>query len=139
MPVKCLSFVEYDDWGLSWHSDKIRNPSWDDIVVSVWRLEKFRFPYTWLFIGENDEDPTLDCLTIMGGSGDYWVALCAGKYDQLRLFDPNKSSTEVTLWTSDQGFADHAFHTTNDIELVLRIASHFGETGEPLPEANWEV
>jgi hypothetical protein len=27
---------------------------------------------------------------------------------------------------------------TDDIELVLRIAEHFGETGQPLPEASWE-
>ena len=48
----------------------------------------------------------MDCLTIMGGEGVYWLALSAGKYDQLRLFDPNKGSHEIKVWTSDQGFAD---------------------------------
>lgn len=139
MAVRCLSVVEYDETGCGWHSEKIRNPAWDDILVSVHRLDKFRYPSVWLFIGENDDDMTSDCLTIMGGDGVYWVALSAGKHDQLRLFDPDKSSEEVDLWTSDQGFADYEFRTTNDIELALRIAKHFGETGEPLPEASWEV
>jgi hypothetical protein len=55
------------------------------------------------------------------------------------LFDPAKSYKEVDLWTSDQEFADCECRTTTDIELVLRIAKHFGETGGPLPRANEEV
>ena len=121
------------------HLEKIRNPTWQDILVSVYRLDKVRYPWVWLFIGEIEEDATLDCPSIIGGEGLYWVGLSAGKYDQLRLFDPSKSSKEVDLWTSDQGFADYEFHTTNDIELLLRVAKHFGETGESLPEATWEV
>jgi len=91
-----------------------------------------------LFIGDEDEDASVDCLTIMGGEGVYWLALTAGKYDQLRLYDPTKSSEEIQLWTSDQGFADEEKYVTYDRELVLRIAKYFGDTGEPLPEAGWE-
>jgi hypothetical protein len=54
------------------------------------------------------------------------------------LFDPGKGQQEVDLWTSDQGFADRACHVTDDVDLVLWIAKHFGETGQPLPEASWE-
>ena len=61
------------------------------------------------------------------------------EYQQLRLFDPDKGSHEVQLWTNDQGFAEQEMYVTYDRELVLRIAQYFGETGEPLPEANWEV
>ncbi|HZU35524.1 MAG TPA: hypothetical protein VFA18_06445 [Gemmataceae bacterium] len=139
MAIRCLSFVEYGETGWGWQMEKIRNPTWDDVVAAVLRLDKFRFPWVWLFIDENDEDPTVDCLTIMGGEGVYWVGVSAGKYDQLRLFDRNKSSSQVDVWTSDQGFSDCECHTTNDSELVLRIAKHFGDTGEPLPEASWEV
>lgn len=138
MPVRCLSILEYGETGWGWHLEKISNPTWDEVFVSVRRLDKFRHPWVSLFIGENEADPTLDCLTIMGGEGVSWVALSAGKHDQLRLFDPNKSSQEVDLWTSDQGFADCEYHTTNDMELVMRIAKHFGETGQPLPDAIWE-
>lgn len=75
----------------------------------------------------------------MGCEGVYWLALTAGKYEQLRLFDPNKSSQEIKVWTSDQGFADEEKYVTYDSDLVLKIARHFGETGEPLPGAQWEA
>jgi hypothetical protein len=138
MSMRCLTYVVYDDSGWTWHLEKIVNPNWDQIVSSVDRLDKFRYPWVWLFIGDEDEDATVDCLTVMGGDGVYWIGLSAGTYDQLRLFDSTKGTHEVKLWTSDQGFADEEVFVTYDRELVLRIAKHFGETGEPLPEANWE-
>jgi hypothetical protein len=138
MPVRCLSFVTYSESGSDWHLEKVANPAWDRIVAAVHRLDRFRYPWVWLFIGEEDEDATVDCLTIMGGGGVYWVGLSAGPYIQRRLFDPSKGQHEVPLWTSDQGFADRACYVTEDVEIVLRIAKHFGETGEPLPGAGWE-
>jgi len=140
--IKCrrvLTTVVYDESGKHWHFVKTRNPTWEQIIASIDRLNKFRYPWVWLFIGDEDEDASVDCLTIMGGEGVYWVGLSAGKYEQLRLFDPNKGSHEVQLWTSDQGFADQEIYVTYDRELVLRIAKYFGETGEPLPEAPWEL
>lgn len=138
MPVRCFSWVEYDADGRSWRREKSRDPSWDEVVAAVHCLDRFRKPWVLLFIGDNDEDPTLDCATIMGGQGVFWVGLSTGRHVQLRLFDPERSGDEVDLWTSDQGFRDYEFHTTTDIDLVLRIAKHFGETGEPLSEATWE-
>ena len=131
--------VVYGETGREWHFDKVRNPTWDEIVTSIRRLDKFRYPWVWLFIGDEDEDASVDCLTVMGGEGVYWLGLTAGKYDQLRLFDPNKGTDEVELWTSDQGFADQERHVTHDIDLVFHIVKHFGKTGEPLPEAAWEA
>jgi hypothetical protein len=139
MPVKCLTIVVYGDTGKDWHFEKAFNPSWDEIVAAIDRLDKFRYPWVWLFIGDEDEDASVDCLTIMGGEGVYWLGLTAGKYEQLRLFDRSKGSHEVQLWTSDQGFADQEMNVTYDRELVLRIARYFGETGEPLPQAMWET
>jgi len=138
MPVRCLTIVVYGESGWGWHLEKTFDPTWNQIVASIDRLDKFRYPWVWLFIGDEDENPSVDCLTIMGGEGVYWLALGAGKYDQLRLFDPTKGSHEVEVWTSDQGFADEEVHMTYDRELVLKIAKYFGETGEPLPDAMWE-
>ena len=137
MSVKCLTIVVYETrW--DWHFEKTFNPTWHEIIASIDRLDKFRYPWVWLFVGDETENSTVDCLTIMGGDGVYWLALSAGRYDQLRLFDPNKGSHEIDVWTSDQGFADEEKPVTYDRELVLRIARHFGETGEPLPEGVWE-
>jgi hypothetical protein len=138
MPIRCLTIVVYGGTSKDWHFEKTFNPNWDEIVAAIDRLDKFHYPWVWLFIGDEDEDASVDCLTIMGGDGVYWLGLTAGKYDQLRLFDPGKGSHEVQLWTSDQGFADQEMYVTYDRELLLRIARNFGETGEPLPEAIWE-
>ena len=139
MPIRCLTIVVYRETGWDWHLEKTVDPTWEQIVSSIDRLDKFCYPWVSLFIGDEDEDMTVDCLTIMGGDGVYWLSLFAGKYQQLRLFDPDKGSHEVQLWTNDQGFAEQEMYVTYDRELVLRIAQYFGETGEPLPEANWEV
>ncbi|HEY5706177.1 MAG TPA: hypothetical protein VIS96_11450 [Terrimicrobiaceae bacterium] len=76
--------------------EKIRIPTWDDVDVSVHRLDKFRYPWLWLFIiGNNDENAIFDCLTIMCGDGAFWIALVRAKHNQLRLFDPGKVNKEV--------------------------------------------
>jgi hypothetical protein len=139
MPIRCLTIVVYGETGWGWHLEKTPDPSWDQIVTAIQRLDKFRYPWVCLFIGDEDENASVDCLTILGGEGVYWLALSAGKYDQLRLFDTSKTTDEIKLWTSDQGFADDECHVTYDLDLVLRIAKHFGETGEPLPEAPWGI
>lgn len=139
MLVKCLTCVVYADNGTDWGFEKTFSPSWEEIVAAVRRLDKFCYPWVWLFIGDETEDASVDCLTIIGGNGVYWLGLTAGKYEQLRLFEPSNGSHEVQVWTSDQGFADQERYVTYDSELVLRIARYFAETGEPLPEANWET
>ena len=96
-PVKCLTIVLYDESGSGWHFEKTLKPTWSDIVASIDRLDKFRHPWVWVFIGDETEDASVD-----------------------------------------QGFADEEKYVTYDRELVLRIARYFGETGEPLPEAQWE-
>jgi hypothetical protein len=138
MPVRYLTIPVYSESGWDWHLEKIADPSWDQIVTTIQRLDKFRYPWVWLFIGDQDEDASEDCLTVMGGDGVYWLGLTAGQYDQLRLFDSSKGNHEVELWTSDQGFVDQEVYVTYDLDLVLRIASYFGDTGKPLPEATWE-
>jgi hypothetical protein len=138
MPVRSLSFVTYQENGWDWRLEKVVDPTWHQIVAFVHRLDRFRHPWVWLFISDAGDDVLVDCLTIMGGDGAYWIGLSAGRYEQLRVFNPEKGHHEIAVWTSDQGFADQACYITDDVELVLRIAKHFGETGEPLPDAPWE-
>lgn len=137
--IRSLSFACYEQTKSSPDVKKINNPIWEDIEASVLRLDKNRYPWVWLFIGNSDEDPAVDCLAIIGGENLYWIALSAGNHSQLRLFEPNKNRNEIDLWVSDSGFSESEVYTTNDVELVLRIAKYFAETGEPLPEAKWEV
>lgn len=135
MLIKRLDVPHYHDaW--NWEMEVVSAPGWEQIEAAIRRLDRFHYPWVWLRLTE-DEGNT-DCLTVMGGSGAYWVALTAGEHDQLRLFDPEKSSRDVELWTSDQGYSDHEFHVTDDIALILEVARHFAETGRPLPSTDWE-
>ena len=136
-----INYLQKYVYEVAWkhHAVDIPMPTWAQIEGTIRELDPFHHPWCWLFIGAGHDDPTDNCMTVMGGDGIYWLALSAGKYDQLRLFNPEKSDREVDVWTSDQGFADHEFHTTTDIELVIRVVRHFAETGEPLPENIWEV
>ena len=137
--IRCLSFARYDQTNSAPFVKKINNPIWEDIKASVLRLDRNRYPWVWLFIGKSDEDPAVDCLAIVGCENLYWIALSSGNHSQLRLFDPNKNRKQVDLWVSDSGFSESEVYTTNDVELVLKIAKYYAETGEPLPGANWEV
>ena len=137
MLVKHMVSVFYDDLNRS-RSEDISAPTWEQIEAAIRGLEKFSRPWITLFLGDQSENPTENCLTVMGGDGLYWMALSNTENDQLRIFDPKRSSNMVEIWTSDQGFQDEEFHTTNDIDLVLRIARYFAGTGGALPEEVWE-
>ena len=138
MLVKCFKLACYDEDGWTWHIDEIRNPNWQQIEDGIRRLDKFCYPWVELHLDEGGEVTARNCLVVMGGKGDFWVCLSVGDLEQIRLFDPNKSSNDVDLWTSDQGFSDYEFHVSYDIELILKIAKHFADQGQALPEASWE-
>jgi hypothetical protein len=53
MPVKCLTSVVYGETGEDWHFEKTFNPSWDAIVAAIDQLDKFRYPWVWLFMWES--------------------------------------------------------------------------------------
>ena len=95
MSVKCLTIVVYETrW--DWHLEKTFNPTWDEIVASIDRLDKFHYPWVWLFVGDETENSTVDCLTIMGGDGVYWLALSAGRY-ALRMINSPDRPTGTSL------------------------------------------
>ena len=79
----------------------------------------------------------MDCLTIMGGDGVYWLALTAGKYEQLRLFDPNKGSHEIEAWTSDHGFVDEEKYVTYDRDRIEGFQV-FWRNGRTIAGTPWE-
>ena len=137
MLVRVLVTVIYDETGWNWQKQVVRQPTWDQIDSSIRQLDQFCHPWIELHLTDDPDDPG-NSLTVMGGKGVYWIALTADEWDQLRLFDPDKSSRKVDLWISDQGFDDHELHTTTDLELVMRIAGYFAQTGKPLPDATWE-
>lgn len=76
-------------------------------------------------------------MIVMGGRGAYSIDLNVGDHDGVTLFYPDAPDEVVEVWESDQGSSVSACDVTSDLELVLRIAEHFADGGEPLPEAPW--
>jgi hypothetical protein len=134
--MRTLEITEYEPDGWTNHTSVVADPSWEQIEAAVRRLDTSRRPFVKLFL--DSAVPDDDYVTIMGGAGTYWVAVTTGSHDQRRLFDPEKSSAEVAFWTSDQGFADHAFHGC-DLATALRAARHFVDHADCDPGLQWET
>ena len=136
MPVKVLHIIEYEDAGGPWHTRDIVDPTWDLIEAAIRRLDKCLWPAIWLFLtADKDEVPDFE---VMGGESDYWIACSVGGFHQRRFCDPSQGEEEIAVWTSDQGFSDSAKHICHDLEVVLRAARHFYDTGDFDPSIPWE-
>ena len=134
--VKRLEIIEYPPDRSPYTTRNIPDPNWSDVEAAIRALDKHRFPFVNLCGTYEWSDD--DYLTIMGGVGVYWLALTAGSHDQRRLLNVNRGNHEVELWTTDQGFADYEFHTTDNIEDVFVAAKHFCETGDCAPSLTWD-
>lgn len=141
-PTAMVKFLRAEVYGANgWNprSEKTRNPSWRQIEAAIRRLDRFQYPFVWLFLAEdeNESDELENTLQVMGGKGAYFVNLNAGEYNNVSLSFPDAPNEGIEVWESDQGFSASAREVTSDIELVLRIARHFADSGKPLPEAPW--
>ena len=139
--VKFMRAEVYGPDGWNPRPERIPNPSWRQIEQAILRLDRFRYPWIWLFLTEAetepDEEELQECLTIMGGRRAYYLEPNAGEHDQLTLLYPHAPQEAVEVWESDQGLSVSSREVTADIDLVLRVAKHFAATGEPLPDAPW--
>ena len=134
--MKRLEIIEYPP-GVPFVTRNIPDPAWDVIQAAVLQLDRHRFPFVNL-CGTYDESDD-DYLTIMGGTGLFWLALTAGAHDQTRLFDADCGNHEVELWTSDQGFGSPECYTTNDINIIFTAARYFCEHGSCDPSLAWDT
>ena len=139
--AKFLRAEVYGPDGWDPRPERTRRPSWVQIEQAIRRLDRFQHPWIWLFLTEEEteeeaEEPE-ECLTVMGGRGVYFLDLNAGEHEHLTLLYPDAPHEEVEVWESDQGLSVSLREVTSDIDLVLRVAKHFADTGEPLPGAPW--
>jgi len=142
MYVKCLDWVIYAPTGWDWKSHKLWQPAWDDIDCAIRRLDRFQYPFVWLW-GTEDEskhalDGTAEVLQIVGGEGVWWLAGSFEERFQRRIDYPERGEREVQVWTSDQGFADAERHICRDIEVVVHAARYYAEHGGFDPTLRWE-
>jgi hypothetical protein len=136
MIVKRLDVTRYTKDGRSSRTTTTTNPAWSKIEKAIRRLDKFSYPFLFLYLTETGD--TDERLEIMGGCGDYSIM---GNFDgfwQRRFVNPNGGNERVVVWTSDQGFGDDDKHICHDVEVVIRAARYFFGHGHFDPSLTWE-
>jgi|GEM_PF-1014258 len=143
MHVKCLEHVEYGPNGWGYESHKKRHPSWDEIELAIRRLDRFLFPYVFLWATEDVKEQVLDdggdYLNVMGGEGAYWIAGSFNGYFERRVDYPEQGEGRVEVWTSDQGMTTLERHVLHDLEAVIRTVRYYCDHGDFDPAIRWQV
>lgn len=148
MLVRHLQTVVYDDKGWDWQEVHIAEPAWGQVEAAIRRLDRFRFPFVWLYLkpvplSDQGRSPyPKKCsrdFEIVGGKRVYWMAGSVDGYFHRRYLNPTPNGNdEVRLWISDQGFADDDQFVCHDIRVALQAARYFCEHGGFDPSITWE-
>jgi hypothetical protein len=129
MLAKSLYLTEYDETGWNPQSQLVANPTWEQIDASIRRLDKFSFPFVWIYLRPDADPQDVPEFEVIGGAGDYVVACSVEGYHQRRVLVNDDAHDEIEVWTSDQGATASGKHVLHDVDAVLRITRHFCETG----------
>ncbi len=133
MNITRLVLTEYDNKGWGREDSKYENPDWPLIEKSIRRLDRFRFPYVWLFKEESEDGPQL---TITGGKGKFHLYMSDDEGEYI-ILNADKGDDIVEVWESDQGFETYDHELLDDVDDVVKIAKHYYEFGEKHPDFEW--
>ena len=142
MHAKVLDVVEYPPDGSRRIASRLPLPTWSQIEAAIRRLDRFCFPFLFLWPTEDENkhfvDGDCEVFEVMGGEGVYWLAGSSDGYFQRRFVNPDGGDEDVMVWTSDQGFGDAERHICRDIEVAVQSARYYAKTGGFDPSVLWE-
>jgi hypothetical protein len=135
-----LETIVYPDGGPGWHTERTAGADWVHIEEAIRRLDRCSYPFLFLGIESSfDGRHYRKWLRITGGQGEYGLSGSNGEEGRYYHYvDERRSFNYVEIWTSDQGASYDERHLCNDIEVVLRVARYFTETGQLDPSVAWE-
>ena len=136
MEINVLDITIYDDNGYRWHTEETRQPTWEQIEASIRALNRFQRPSIHLRLYE--ETYETGYLSVLGGVGANSVSGTLDGDTHLNYFDASKSTEEIDIWTSDQGYYPEEQYVCYDVDLVLKIAHHFAQFGQFHPSVTWQ-
>jgi len=125
--------------------EAVPRPAWEQVEEAIRRLDRDEWPYVWLKteVARDGEFPK-NMLSIVGGRGE-WAMVLFRDGDEIHFHDRERreeSSEMIRIWESDQGTEVWPADLCRSIDVVLKIAREFYETGE-LPELHglkkWQV
>jgi hypothetical protein len=132
-----LEITEYPPPGNSgYQTHVVRDPSWEEIESAIRDLDHYCFPF--IFMGLRDECCGEYCMSVLGGPNGYSICVAAEASNWVQYCDPSHTGGEIDVWTSDQGFYPKERYVAYDLNLVLRVARYYSETGQPDQSVQWE-
>lgn len=137
MKVKVLQITIYDADGWTWRTEQVCNPTWNDIEQAVRRLDRFRYPFIWLYQQIDAEPEDVPDFSVIGGEGEFAMdEMADGTYR--RYHDPTRGDDMIKAWRSDQGAEFEAKYCCSSLDTVLRATRYFCEYGTLDPSLVWE-
>ncbi len=137
MHVHLLDVTVYPANGGTWKTKRTPNPTLEDIETAVRRLDRFHYPYLYLYHDANAAEDAPPEFTVMGGMGEYTM-FSGFNGDELFYYDPGRNDEEIEVWQSDQGFTCAAKNCCNSLVAVIGITRYFCKRGELDPSVAWQ-
>jgi hypothetical protein len=136
MTAQLLLVTIYEADGWTWRTEEVRNPTWDAIELTVRRLDRFRYPFVWLYRSAEVERDSPPDFSVLGGEGEF--AMEAGAHGAYhRYYAPSRGEDLIEVWRSDQGAMVEAKYCCPSLDAVLRATRYFCDYGAPDPSLAW--
>jgi hypothetical protein len=138
MQVQLLDVTIYAADGGAWRTEEVRHPTWNAVELAVRRLDRFRYPFIWLYRQSDvDREQTTPDFSVLGGAGEFAMdAMVDGTSH--RYYDQARGDDLIEVWRSDQGATFEAKYCCSSLEAVLRATRYFCEHGRLDPSLNWQ-
>ena len=137
MKVKLLVVTIYDADGWTWRTEEVRKPTWEAIELAVRRLDRFRYPFIWLFKSGEVERETPPEFSVVGGEGEFAMdSMTRSTYH--RYYNQSRGDDMIEVWRSDQGATFEAKYCCSSLDTVLQAARCFCEHGRLDPNLTWQ-
>jgi hypothetical protein len=95
--IHLLRATIYDDRGWNWWVEDTRDPFWSDVEVVLLRLDRFRYPFVWLYQDSNVAEGIEPEFAVIGGVGEFAMdSNLGGKH--YRYFDEARGESQIELW-----------------------------------------
>lgn len=135
--VRLLRITIYSESGRYWWSEDFHDPTWDVIETAIRRLDRFQYPFVWLFREVDAAEGEAPDFTIIGGEGVFAID-CLADGTAYRYFDPTHGDDEIDVWLSDQGAAFAETFCCFSMSTALQATHFFCDHGLPDPHLIWQ-
>ena len=123
-PIRYMTVIQYYRDSSPWTSYTVDGPTWNEVEEAIRKMDNFCFPIVKLGCGLPDDDD--DSFNIIGGDGRLALFHFMGEW---QFEDDSGDKSDVRLWDSDQGYYCKECNVIKDIDLALRVAKQYYETG----------